>query len=183
MSSADNRGSIASSGRLVVLAMVGLAIAAAIFAWWWNFERGQRALALYGPQTATLIRKARTVEIFVPPSAKDRSSPGSNGEAARPTTRQIDISRAPGLLNARTSLLDDASYAWKKDATQSSAGDYVLIRFVDDNDQAMLRIDFESGAVSLIPEGGQATLIKKTTEGWRSFIARCVEKEQSPPEQ
>ena len=96
------------------------------------------------------------------------------------STRQIDISRARGLLNARTSLLDDASYEWDSNKMQPSSGNQVLIRFVKNYKQVAVRIDFDSRRLSVIPEGGQATLVKKTADGWRSFIARCVKNAQVP---
>ena len=52
-------------------------------------------LEFYGPEAATLIRTAPKVEIL-------RSPPDDN----------LDLSHVPGLLNARTSLLSDASYDW-----------------------------------------------------------------------
>ena len=44
--------------------LLGIATAAAALAWWWNFERGRKALAFYGAQTARLIRTAPRVEIL-----------------------------------------------------------------------------------------------------------------------
>jgi hypothetical protein len=168
-----------SRGRFAVLVMVGFAVVAAAFAWWWNVGRSQRTLALYGPETATLIRVARTVEIFVPPGASERAAPDSV-ETRPATTRQIDISHAAGLLNARASLLDDASFDWHSKPTSASTGDHVLIRFVEKNNQVMIRIDFDSRQLSIVPDGGQATLVKKTAEGWRSFVARCAKDEHAP---
>src|SRR5436309_633792 len=81
-------------GPFVVLSMIAIAVVAAAFTWWWNFQRGQKALEFYGPTAATLIRTAPRVEL------------SRDGEPLR------DISKAKGLVNARTSLLDDASYEW-----------------------------------------------------------------------
>jgi len=50
---------------------------------------------------------------------------------------------------------------------------------MDRGKQAMLRIEFDSRTISLIPEGQQATLVEKTAEGWRSFAARCVQLDQA----
>src|SRR6476620_10123177 len=83
------------SGRTLVLAMLGLAVLASIFAWGWNYSRGRKSLELYGPEAATLIRTAPKVEVL-----------------REPHESNIDISRAPGLINARASLLSDASYDW-----------------------------------------------------------------------
>ena len=173
MSIADSRVSTNGwRGQFVVLTMFAMGIAAATFAWWWNYNRGRNALEFYGAEAATLIRSARTVEILVPPSSDDDRPSGSDESRASPSTRQIDISRVPGLLNARTSLLDDASYEWNRPTTTASSDAAVVIRFVENQKQVVLRFDFDARSVSIIPDGRQATLVKKTAEGWRSFISR-----------
>src|SRR5437870_2908986 len=97
MESAAPRNPVRSSGsgQALVLAMFGLAVLAATFAWWWNYNRGRQSLEFFGAEGATLIRTAPQVEYL-------RSEPESS----------INISKAPGLLNARASLLSDASYEW-----------------------------------------------------------------------
>ena len=147
-------------GKYAVIAIVGVGIVAAAFGWYWNVHRGRGTLAFYGPEAASLIRSAPTVEILVPPS----------NQGAK--TREIDISRAPGLLNARSSLLDDASYEWNKAPADDSAGGSVVIRFRSPRNEAMLRLDFDARTVRVLPDGKKATLVKKTAEGWRAFVAR-----------
>src|SRR2546423_4255155 len=83
----------ASTGQVAVLTMITVAVMAAGFSWWWNYNRGRKSLEFYGSEAATLIRTAPQVEIL-------RAEPETN----------IDISHAPGLINARASLLSDASY-------------------------------------------------------------------------
>src|SRR4051794_22769570 len=100
-------------GHFVVLGMLAVALVAATFAWWWNFQRGRKALEFYGPETATLIRTAPKVEL------------SRDGEPLR------DISKAKGLLNARTSLLGDASYEGIS-TSQLARSDFSL-RFTDGN--------------------------------------------------
>src|SRR5262249_48288752 len=82
-------------GQLVVLAMLVVATLAATFAWWWNYSRGDQALEFFGPEGALLIRTAPHVSLL-----------------AASESPEIDLSRAPGLLNARASLLADASFQW-----------------------------------------------------------------------
>jgi hypothetical protein len=69
-------------GYLVVLAMFALALIAATFAWYVNFNRGRRTLEFFGPEAATLIRTAPKVELILGPDGN------------------IDVSKVPGLLNA-----------------------------------------------------------------------------------
>ena len=147
-------------GKLAVLAMLGLAVAAAAFAWFWNYRRGERCLALYGSEAAALIRTAKTVEIL----EVDPQSPAE-------VLRRIDISQAPGLLNARTALLDDASFEWNSPPPASGQSG-LLIRFADGNREVLLRLDHAQRSLEVITNGKSATLKEKTSGGWETFLRR-----------
>jgi len=157
MSAADSFQPSKSDGRgaVAVLAMLGVAILAATFAWWWNFDRGRRTLDLYGPEAATLVRTAPKVELLGHP----------NGD--------IDISKAPGLLNARTSLLSDPSYEWTSSETPFDASQYA-VRFSRDGRSATVFFDFENQSINIAPNCRNAKLSKKTADGWRAYIERQV---------
>jgi hypothetical protein len=142
-------------GRLVVAVLLGLGVAAAGFAWWWNYERGRKTLDFYGPQGAALIRLAPSVEILGGPDGV------------------IDISRAPGLLNARTSLLSDASYVWEAaEHTAGQASRGTGVRFRRGEQSLVVEFDFERGTIRNTDNGRVAQLSQKTAEGWRSYVER-----------
>jgi hypothetical protein len=141
-------------GRLVVLAMFALAAAASTFAWWWNFNRGRQALKLYGPQAATLIRTAPHVELLAPGASS-----------------AIDISHAPGLLNARTSLLNDASYDWKRPITMLASPQDTL-RFTDGSRSVEITFDFDNHALKTSSTGRTAVLNARTSTGWKTYLER-----------
>ena len=154
----------AGAGQRTVLAIMAVAVLAAGFAWWWNFNRGRRSLELYGPEAATLIRTAPKVEIL-------RSAP----DAA------IDISKAPGLLNARTSLLSDASYDWS--TTQPPQQSPLFsVRFSRGGKSVVVTFDFENQTINNSATEQTVTMNPKTADGWRKYLARIVEgqKAQSP---
>src|SRR5947209_3286208 len=95
---------LSNYGSGAVADMVLVAVAASTFAWWWNYNRGKQALDFYGSEGSVLIRTAPVVEYWQPSPAAP-----------------IDISQAPGLINARASLLSDASYDWSaRDVRQES---------------------------------------------------------------
>src|SRR5436305_7740425 len=122
-------------GSFVVLAMFAVALVAASFAWWWNFQHGRRALNFYGPEAATLIRTAPKVEIL-------RSPPDES----------LDISHAPGLLNARTSLLNDASYVWSAPTPQLESPLF-SVQFAQGERAVVVTFDFENRAAKTSSTG------------------------------
>jgi hypothetical protein len=131
-------------------------VLAAAFAWWWNFNRGRQALDFFGAEAATLIRTAPRVEYVRPPPEEN-----------------IDISQAPGLINARTSLLSDASYEWGHATSQLQAPLFV-VRFSQGERSVEITFDFENRTMKTSSTGRSATLTKKTAEGWQAYLARQV---------
>ena len=177
MESTAAKRNILSSGQAAVIGMLALAVLAAGFAWLWNFNRGRISLDFYGPQAARLIRTSPQVEILIVggPESADGAQSTSDFIAMhgrqQPVFRRIDISRAPGLLNARTSLLDDASYATESsDVSAQSFSE--LVRFSDGKSEVLLAITDPDGLVEDVSRGKSMQLIKKTADGWRAFIDR-----------
>jgi len=153
-SHSGNRQASASTGRAAVLAMIVAAVLAAGFSWWWNFNRGRKALDFYGSEAATLIRTAPRVEILRPEPETD-----------------VDISKAPGLLNARASLLSDASYEWGA-AGISQESPLFSVRFSRGEPSVVVTFDFENRTVRHSNSQRIVALKPKTAEGWQSYLAR-----------
>jgi hypothetical protein len=143
--------------------MLGLGAAAASFAWWWNYNRGHRTLEFFGPEAATLIRTAPKVELL-PFDAQD----------------DVDISKAAGLLNARTSLLSDASYVWPAPRPPLDSPSR-SVRFTDGNRSVVIDFDFENQTVRTSSTGRIATLTSKTAAGWQAYLARITERSSIKP--
>jgi hypothetical protein len=179
MTIADNSTASASytgTGKLAVLAMIAIALVAATFAWWWNFNRGRQAMAFFGPRAAHLIRTAPTVEILVVGGAESGVSTSDSipmHGRTQPVYRRIDISKAPGLIHARASLLADSNYVRELRAGKSQSFTEV-VRFSDGMDEVLLAITEPDGLVEDVSRGKSMQLIKKTADGWRQFIERNV---------
>jgi len=146
--------SVAASGRgqYAVLGMIGVAVLAAAFAWWWNYSRSQRPMALFGPEAAALIKNAPQVKLSFDNVA------------------ETDISRARGLLNARTSLLNDASYDWPSPAHFQTA--QAWIRFAEGDQAVTVFFDLEHECIQVSGNCQTAKLSKKAAEGWNRYLAR-----------
>jgi hypothetical protein len=141
-------------GKLAVLLILLVAAAMAGGAWWWNYHRGRRCLALYGSEAAYLIRTAPLVELI-------------DAETGKTT----DISRAAGLVHARTALLDDASYEWE--ATATAQGDeFHAVRFTRGARHVTLRFSARDNSLFVGESGRGAMFDQKTADGWRAFIER-----------
>ncbi len=151
------------AGKVAVLTMVGVAILAASFAWWWNFNRGRKSLEFYGPQAATLIRTAPRVEILRPAAEGD-----------------IDISQAPGLINARASLLSDASYDWST-AGAPQESPLFSVRFSRRDKSVVITFDFENRTITNSATPRIVTLKPKTADGWRAYLGRWTEAKRLDP--
>ena len=190
----------ANTGKLAVLAMIAVALVAATFAWWWNFNRGRKTLAFFGPTAARLIRTAPKVEILVIgenrvilPSrdeeeilgvAKSTGGPDSTddyvliGNILFPVYRRIDISKAPGLIHARASLLTDSSYTGEN--TMTAWGDFTeVVRFADDDGEVFLAFSKRRPDLHVVSEVKALRLIPKTADGWRQFIERNVKQSEA----
>src|SRR5262245_10947419 len=94
-------------GKIAIVVMLSLAVVAAGYAWYQNYQRSVRARAFWG-DSAARIRFAHKVEAFwieLPEDPQDRTylhpEKGGLHQYAR---EPVDISTAPGLLNARTAL-------------------------------------------------------------------------------
>jgi hypothetical protein len=149
-------------GKIAIVAMLGLAVAAAGYAWYQNYQRSVRARAFWGAQAAT-IRFAKNVEAFRVVAGDDRVS-------------VTDIGNAPGLLNARTSLMSDDAFDWSVDSFKPEpSGDWRLgVRFVHNDDVVTLLFSDQSDLM-LVSERGQAVkLDSKTAAGWRSYLKKAL---------
>lgn len=148
-------------GQIVVGAMLAVALLMATFAWWWNYNRGIQTLAFYGAEGTVLLRAAPVVEYLRP-------------EPEGP----VDISQAKGLINARASLLSDASYDWSEgDVRQESP--LFSVRFRRGDKTLVVTFDFENRTIHASTTERTVKLNKKTAAGWQSYLARHAQQSSS----
>jgi len=102
-----------ASGKLVIIGILTVAVAAAGASWWFRYSATNRAATYWGPNAARLIRDAPIVEFY-----QFKSSGQSQFEFDEliqfldaPTNRR-DISSMQGLTHLRNALLEDRSYNW-----------------------------------------------------------------------
>jgi hypothetical protein len=107
-----------SSGKLVILGILGVAVASAAVSWWFRYSATHWAAQFWGPETVRLIRDAPLVQFIElrRATASDGHDPmhdkfGFGGNQHFQVVSRRDISHAPGLLHLRNALLEDRSYA------------------------------------------------------------------------
>jgi hypothetical protein len=122
-----------NSGKLVILLILGAALAAAGFAWWRQYEQGRRALAYWGAEGARLIRTAPEVELR-------RLREAADEEVSPIQPRSRDVSHARGLVHARQALISDASYLWNEQSAAAPEWEYDLV-FRDGSDEIGVHLD------------------------------------------
>jgi len=153
---------------LTIGTMLGLAIALAGYAVWFHYQQGHRCLALWGAETANLIRHAPRVELIVYPDDLPQREPQS-----------IDISAKSGLVHARHALITDSSFDWTATSPGSTVDfhpDFALV-FREAETQVVLVFDNKSTLVArlesippidLEPMTGQRSSIEQAAADSRS---------------
>ena len=164
-----------SSGKLVVLFILGIAIAMASFAWWWNHQQGRKAIEFWGADVRE-INDAETVKLIklVPvlndesttPDASEFSSLGLKAGEAK------DIGGVHGLLHARHSFLEDASYRWSDTPPLKGTPWQYAIVFQGEFHRTTALLDLSGGSVGSWEKKRAVRLSPKTAAGWKEFIGR-----------
>jgi hypothetical protein len=149
-------------GKIAIVVMLSLAVLAAGYAWYQNYQRSVRARAFWGNKAAT-IRFATKVEAF---------RVADNGER----TDLTDISSAPGLLNARTSLMSDDAFDWSSEPfTPAPSSEWKYgVRFVSGDDDVTLLFGDHSDAMLASELDKAVQLDPKTAAGWRSYLHKVL---------
>ena len=160
-------------GKLAVLAMLGIAAALAGFGLWWNVSSGKRTLDFWGREAgARIIDPDATVELlWLQPAAdsarQERLVIGGRSFAA---VKAADVTGARGLVHARHSLLEDASFDWETPATD---GNYSLaVRFRDAAGTTTVALDWSGGQVAHVESGQERKAATKIVAGWKTFAQR-----------
>lgn len=133
-----------ASGKLVIIGILAIALAAAATSWWFRYSATSQVVKLWGPNTVRLIRDAPIVELYQLTSATEPPPPHQSFRGPVLADRH-DISTARGLTHLRNALLEDRSYRWTESVPtagvqwnrallfrSSRAGDDALLCFSSD---------------------------------------------------
>ncbi len=102
---------MSSSGKLVIIGILAVALVSAGASWWFRYAATHRAAKFWGPETVRLIRDAPAVDLsrLSPPG---RLSPARTKFGGVDSFESKGVSNAPGLIHLRHALLEDQSFHW-----------------------------------------------------------------------
>jgi hypothetical protein len=144
-------------GKLVIVGMVSVAAVAAGFAWWHQYLRGARVLAIWGSVHAGRIRLADDCELWrLEPRSTDSPREVANGLAIGgriwTISRRVRVSGAPGFIHARQALIQDASHDWSASQPDPSPRWTYALRFRDASGQTIVAFDEQAARACLAEE-------------------------------
>jgi hypothetical protein len=160
------------SGKLVIITVVILAVAASGISWWFRYSSTYRAAEFWGPEAAQLIRDAPIIELCrlrwrTKPALPDMSYLGYRLADCH------DISAMPGHTHLRHALLEDRSFIWPPDAT-SKDWKWVL-RFRNRNQSKEARLFLTSDWKLVAADGDKALSCEPIADGLREMFAGLTE--------
>jgi len=130
-------------GTRLVVGLLALATALAMFAVWFQWRQTRRCLEFYGAEQARRIQSSPRVELWLlanggvngrePPDGLDgKAHCGSPERLELRPSRRLDVSRAKGLVHLRRGLVEDANFVWKGVDSGTSDGCWdVALAFFD----------------------------------------------------
>ena len=173
--------------------IVGLAVVAAVFATWFRWSQGHRAQEYWGVEVARQIRFAPKVELMwldspllgTAGSTSAQQADEPNGatimiDGTRWTIlKRSDITTARGLVHARQSLIQDATFQWDGQKWgPDSSWTHALLISDPDGDSLTLLFDLGDSTEGFVRAQSAPEKIRLTIpEGFKTFFS-----EQGDPE-
>jgi hypothetical protein len=157
-------------GKLVIAAIVAVAVTAALFSTWYHYQHARRSRDFWGTPMAILIAQAPEVEALKLGASEVRAEQGEadQGESHAVTpiefaghswkvVRSKEALKAPGMSNVRHALVLDPTFDWTGPPSDVEPHWQYALEFADERQWAMVLFDFDSRQVALA--GGKATAL------------------------
>jgi hypothetical protein len=171
------------NGKLVTIILVALGLGMASFAWWFQFSRGQRALAYWQGENAAVIRHGTAAELLVLQAPSEQSQGEGeqwlliDGSKVR-IVQRVRLNDAPGFVHARHALIDDGSYQWEQAAAGEVSWSHALEFENEAGRQVTVLISLPGGYLRPI-EGERALVMsEKLQRGLRVFFQEQLQQEE-----
>lgn len=165
-----------SRGSLAIVVIFGVAVCAAAFAVWYQFDQQRRSLEFWGNDTATIIRHTRHVEVLRFSKIDDKTKDSILIDGARfaiVSSRQIDA--MAGLVHVRHALISDASYEWENASRDSDPKWEFGFRFTRDNFSVVIAVDSSCDKICFVGKNRTLAVAEKIAKGLKQFFNRAFE--------
>ena len=174
-------------GKIVVSFILLVALGLAVFAWYWRWQQGHRAAEFWGAQTSQLIRGARQTELLVLEPADEQVDPldaaAAETEEALPVlsingqryqvAATYDLASTPGLIHARHSLTEDASFHWDQSVDACDENWTHAMRLAQDGRSTVLVFDFRCKKIYDLEQGKTISVLPRIAEGFERIVERA----------
>jgi hypothetical protein len=166
---------VKNRGAILVVLLLGTGLVAAVAAVWNQYRQTHRALAFWGTTDAGLINSAPTVVLINWTGKGAAEGEPADGDGR---DKRLDISRVPGLIHFRHSLLEDRSFEWDIELPRRSVQiwDYA-VQFSDGESMLVVRFNLRQRLVAdnaIIPR--IAVLTERTAQGLEQFFTEQLER-------
>lgn len=157
-----------ATGVWLVVGMLALGAALAVFAVWFQWGQTRRCLNFYGSEAAHRIQVAPRVELW----RFDSDGQTSRREPAR----RVDISTSKGLVHLRHGLVEDANFAWDSPPAPVGPAPAVALAFFDHphGDEpgtvVILQLDDRGGWLEVAGRPG-VLVLGRIAAGLRTWLA------------
>lgn len=160
------------SGRWLTLAVVSICVALVLVALWRRSRDTSRIREFWGASNARLIQHAPKVALRVDEAALASDAPSLDGARA-----WRDISRAPGLVHLRATLVDDRYFDWPaRTATEEervATGPAIrVLRFSGAEGLVDVAIDVERGTVVHLAVGRAVAIIPASRAALAAYLQK-----------
>ena len=152
-------------GQVLILAILGIAVAMASYTCWHHYRKGYHALRMWGTESATLIRHAQQVRLLklAPSSGSREENHLINdririGEEDFTIVQARDISTIRGLVHARHTLIVDRSFDWDRNVTSAPAEWEFALEFSDQDQHVTLVFALQQRIVHNLQTGQQQAM-------------------------
>ncbi len=164
---------MANQGKPLIGGILFLALAASIFAWWWNLASSRLCGDFWGSAAARRISGAPKVDLLIlgelydaPPEADVIDIDGERYGILS----QYDVSAARGISNIRWLLVKDASFDWNAGPQQPPARWPLALRFSDSQEESTVLLSSGAELASLIGKRAAVSLQEPAAKLLMGFI-------------
>jgi hypothetical protein len=171
-------------GKLVIFAMLSLALLAALFSMWYHYQGGDRTRDFFGTPTALLFVAAPEI-VALRLEATAQAEPEFEGMEPEPpegpsvefnnqfwkVTGDADVIQAKGIANIRQALVQDVCYDWRAAPPKEPANWQYALEFNDGKLWATVLFDFDSRQLALAGGKRSAMLDAAVNADWKQFFA------------